>query len=120
MDALKRRVDPNGLRNLVWRPEGGTRLEIQMPLPPPWRRRPRRIKEDFDKAQQAARGHQRPRRPRSLNASRPKNSHGRRSAISAWPSLASDIKPAGRSVQADGGQNYDQTRRSTPTRSICR
>lgn len=32
MDALKRRVDPDGLRNLVWRPSGNTQLEIQMPL----------------------------------------------------------------------------------------
>ena len=32
MDALKRRVDPDGVRNLVWRPQGDTRLEIQMPL----------------------------------------------------------------------------------------
>ena len=29
--ALKKRVDPNGLMNLVWRPEGDTRLEIQIP-----------------------------------------------------------------------------------------
>jgi len=31
MDALKKRVDPEGIRNLVWRPQGNTRLEIQMP-----------------------------------------------------------------------------------------
>lgn len=30
-EALKKRVDPNGVRNLVWRPEGADRLEIQMP-----------------------------------------------------------------------------------------
>jgi SecD/SecF fusion protein len=30
MAALKRRVDPEGTRNLVWRPQGATRLEIQM------------------------------------------------------------------------------------------
>jgi SecD/SecF fusion protein len=30
-DALKKRVDPQGVRNLVWRPEGTDRLEIQMP-----------------------------------------------------------------------------------------
>ncbi len=29
---LKNRVDPEGVRNLVWRPQGDTRLEIQMPL----------------------------------------------------------------------------------------
>lgn len=29
---LKRRVDPQGVRNLIWRPQGNTRLEIQMPL----------------------------------------------------------------------------------------
>ena len=32
MDALKRRIDPDGVRNLIWRPQGGRRLEIQMPL----------------------------------------------------------------------------------------
>ncbi|HEX8325304.1 MAG TPA: protein translocase subunit SecD, partial [Tepidisphaeraceae bacterium] len=30
--ALKQRVDPDGVRNLIWRPQGATRLEIQMPL----------------------------------------------------------------------------------------
>ena len=30
-DALRKRVDPEGVRNLVWRPHGATRLEIQMP-----------------------------------------------------------------------------------------
>ncbi len=29
--ALKLRVDPNGVRNLIWRPEGATRIQIQMP-----------------------------------------------------------------------------------------
>ena len=32
MESLKKRVDPGGLRNLIWRPQGNTRLEIQMPL----------------------------------------------------------------------------------------
>ncbi len=32
MAALKKRVDPQGVRNLIWRPEGNTRLEIQMPM----------------------------------------------------------------------------------------
>jgi len=31
MDVLKQRVDPQGSRNLVWRPIGRNRLEIQMP-----------------------------------------------------------------------------------------
>lgn len=31
-ESLKKRVDPQGVRNLVWRPQGATRLEIQMPL----------------------------------------------------------------------------------------
>lgn len=31
-DSLKKRVDPEGVRNLVWRPQGATRLEIQMPM----------------------------------------------------------------------------------------
>ncbi|MEM8873312.1 MAG: protein translocase subunit SecD [Planctomycetota bacterium] len=32
MAALKKRVDPDGTRNLIWRPQGNRRLEIQMPL----------------------------------------------------------------------------------------
>jgi len=31
MESLKKRVDPNGVRNLIWRPQGDTRLEIQLP-----------------------------------------------------------------------------------------
>src|SRR5215203_1210444 len=31
-EALKKRVDPDGVRNLVWRPQGNNRIEIQMPL----------------------------------------------------------------------------------------
>src|SRR5262249_47268211 len=31
-ESLKKRVDPEGVRNLVWRPQGATRLEIQMPM----------------------------------------------------------------------------------------
>ncbi len=34
MNILKKRVDPRGNRNLVWRPIGQNRLEIQMPRPP--------------------------------------------------------------------------------------
>jgi SecD/SecF fusion protein len=34
MEALKKRVDPDGVRNLVWRPVGNDELEIQMPLTP--------------------------------------------------------------------------------------
>src|SRR5688572_10023546 len=34
MTALKRRVDPNGVSSLIWRPHGDTRLEIQMPATP--------------------------------------------------------------------------------------
>src|SRR5688572_3573308 len=32
MASLKKRVDPEGVRNLIWRPQGANRLEIQMPL----------------------------------------------------------------------------------------
>jgi SecD/SecF fusion protein len=32
MASLKKRVDPEGVRNLIWRPQGATRLEIQMPM----------------------------------------------------------------------------------------
>ncbi|MBN1344595.1 MAG: protein translocase subunit SecD [Phycisphaerae bacterium] len=34
MAILKERVDPKGQRNLVWRPMGSNRLEIQIPKPP--------------------------------------------------------------------------------------
>ncbi len=34
IETLKKRVDPNGVRNLVWRRQAGNRIEIQMPLPP--------------------------------------------------------------------------------------
>ncbi len=34
MAILKERVDPKGQRNLVWRPVGTNRLEIQIPRPP--------------------------------------------------------------------------------------
>jgi len=34
ISVLQRRVDPNAQLNLVWRPIGNTRLEIQMPRPP--------------------------------------------------------------------------------------
>src|SRR6188472_282363 len=30
--ALKQRVDPRGLRNLIWRPQNPNKIEIQMPL----------------------------------------------------------------------------------------
>ena len=29
---LRRRIDPANIQNLVWRPQGNTRFEIQMPL----------------------------------------------------------------------------------------
>jgi SecD/SecF fusion protein len=32
IETLKRRVDPTGVRNLVWRVVGGNRIEVQMPL----------------------------------------------------------------------------------------
>ena len=32
IDVLRRRVDPGNIRNLIWRPQGDTRFEIQMPL----------------------------------------------------------------------------------------
>jgi SecD/SecF fusion protein len=34
MEALKKRVDPNGVRNLIWRPQGDNKLEIQLPASP--------------------------------------------------------------------------------------
>ncbi len=50
MEALKKRVDPLGLRNLVWRPQGADRLEIEMPLSPEAMEAPR-IKLAFNQAQ---------------------------------------------------------------------
>lgn len=34
ISVLRARVDPQGVRNLIWRPQAGNRIEIQMPLPP--------------------------------------------------------------------------------------
>src|SRR5580704_16721613 len=31
MAALKRRIDPDGVKNYIWRPQGENRLEIQIP-----------------------------------------------------------------------------------------
>ena len=30
--VLRRRIDPANIQNLIWRPQGNTRFEIQMPL----------------------------------------------------------------------------------------
>jgi len=35
IEILRRRVDPGNIQNLVWRPHGNTRFEIQMPLANP-------------------------------------------------------------------------------------
>src|SRR5690349_18479477 len=32
IDVLKKRIDPTGVRNLVWRVVGGNRIEVQMPM----------------------------------------------------------------------------------------
>jgi len=32
INVLRRRIDPTNIQNLVWRPQGNTRFEIQMPL----------------------------------------------------------------------------------------
>jgi len=50
MDILKQRVDPGGNRNLIWRPIGRNRLEIQMPLPP---KNQRETREQYEAAKQA-------------------------------------------------------------------
>src|SRR5438477_443216 len=50
MESLKKRVDPDGVRNLIWRPQGNTRLEIQMPLAGKNEKSKER-REAFDKAQ---------------------------------------------------------------------
>ena len=45
--VLRRRIDPAGIRNLVWRTQGNTRFEIQMPLASVEARQKRR---QFEKA----------------------------------------------------------------------
>jgi SecD/SecF fusion protein len=52
MEALKKRVDPDGVRNLVWRPIGSDELEIQMPLAPHSENAPV-IREAYTKSQAA-------------------------------------------------------------------
>jgi SecD/SecF fusion protein len=32
IEVLRRRIDPGNMQNLIWRPQGNTRFEIQMPL----------------------------------------------------------------------------------------
>ena len=43
IETLKKRVDPNGVKNLSWRRQAGSRIEIQVPLPPPETSRRRTI-----------------------------------------------------------------------------
>lgn len=50
MNSLKKRVDPQGVRNLIWRPQGGTRLEIQMPITEK-SKETKALREKFAKAQ---------------------------------------------------------------------
>ncbi len=52
MASLKKRVDPDGVRNLIWRPQGNTRLEIQMPLRP-GSEKAKSIRDSFSEAQRA-------------------------------------------------------------------
>ena len=52
MESLKKRVDPDGVRNLVWRPQGANRLEIQMPLTGQ-SEAAQKARADFSKAQEA-------------------------------------------------------------------
>jgi len=54
MTILKNRVDPQGNRNLVWRPIGRNRLEIQMPRPPQSQREGREAYENARAAFTAA------------------------------------------------------------------
>ncbi|HMB95398.1 MAG TPA: protein translocase subunit SecD, partial [Tepidisphaeraceae bacterium] len=52
MESLKKRVDPDGVRNLIWRPQGNSRLEIQMPLTAK-SAQATQLREEFSKAQKA-------------------------------------------------------------------
>jgi SecD/SecF fusion protein len=52
MKSLKERVDPQGVKNLIWRPQGNTRLEIQMPMNEETRQSAA-LRAQFGKAQEA-------------------------------------------------------------------
>jgi SecD/SecF fusion protein len=45
--VLRRRIDPANIQNLVWRPQGNTRFEIQMPLAS---KETRQMRQNFEKA----------------------------------------------------------------------
>lgn len=49
IDVLRKRIDPANVQNLVWRPQGNTRIEIQTPLASAETRQKRRA---FDAAEQ--------------------------------------------------------------------
>ncbi|HEY7119328.1 MAG TPA: protein translocase subunit SecD [Tepidisphaeraceae bacterium] len=44
---LKKRVDPQGVRNLIWRPQGDTRLEIQLPRSSMSKEGAGKVKQDY-------------------------------------------------------------------------
>jgi len=46
--VLRRRIDPANIQNLVWRPQGSTRFEIQMPLAS---KEARQKREDYEQAE---------------------------------------------------------------------
>ena len=50
--SLQKRVDPNGVMNLVWRRQAGNRIEIQVPPPPPEAKR--RLSDYLEKRDQLA------------------------------------------------------------------
>jgi SecD/SecF fusion protein len=50
MESLKKRVDPQGVRNLIWRPQGSRQIEIQMPASGK-AGESRKIREDYAAAQ---------------------------------------------------------------------
>lgn len=50
IEVLQRRVDPRGVFNLVWRPVGTNRIEIQMPAPPANESGPRQVLEEHQDA----------------------------------------------------------------------
>jgi SecD/SecF fusion protein len=45
---LKKRVDPDGTRNLIWRPQGDTRLEIQLPRSSMTKEGAGKVKEEYE------------------------------------------------------------------------
>ena len=129
MAALKKRVDPDGVRNLIWRPQGNDAARNPDAARPPRARQAEELAQDARRGAAAAGGDQRHasarcsppsrtldrRRPRAtaLNELAGGQRDARRSSSASWPS-AWDQLQAGRrpsrtpTPQADAQIEYDK------------